>query len=166
MGKIGSIPWNKGLTKANDPRINGGCSRLTSPWLGKKRDMPWLKEYNFKSGHKPYQAGQAIETLQKEIINRLVDTDDCIEWNKYRNRFGYGIFRFNGRIQNVHRMVWELNNGEIPCNMFICHHCDNPPCFNPKHLFLGTHTDNMRDMKYKYRNKTSARGLILKGSVA
>lgn len=165
--EIKRTSWNKGLTKATHSQLgNAGPKKGQGAWLGKKRDMPWLKEYNFKKGSKPPQYGQSQDTFQNDILNRIIETDNCIEWNNYRDVGGYGIFRFNGKLNLVHRLVWELKNGFIPKAMEICHHCDNPSCFNPKHLFIGTHRDNMLDMKYKYRQSTSARSLLLKGSIA
>lgn len=87
---------------------------------------------------------------------------ECWEWGGYREKNGYGrktLVR-NGRLEiAVHRLAWAWANwngiGEwtsIPEGMFVCHRCDNPPCFNPEHLFLGTHTDNMRDSIAKKRH--------------
>jgi hypothetical protein len=55
------------------------------------------------------------------------------------------------RIVLVHRVAWELTNGPIPLGQCVLHRCDNPPCCNPKHLFLGTQDDNMADMASKGR---------------
>lgn len=83
-------------------------------------------------------------------VNILGD-DDCWEWKRSRNIAGYGWYRDNKIITLSHRKAWSLVNGEIPEGMFICHHCDNPPCCNPKHLFLGTAADNNRDRDKKGR---------------
>jgi len=59
-----------------------------------------------------------------------------------------------GQISNkvAHRVSWEIHNGPIPQGFFVCHHCDNPPCVNPYHLFLGNAQDNTSDMIIKGRH--------------
>src|SRR5688572_24439688 len=63
----------------------------------------------------------------------------------------YGEARLNGKKQKTHRIAWTLVNGEIPEGMFALHRCDNPPCVNPDHLFLGTKKDNRADCLQKGR---------------
>lgn len=64
----------------------------------------------------------------------------------YRSKAGYGQVHYRGRLQKAHRVWWEVaNEQEIPEGMHACHRCDNPPCVNPAHIFLGTDLDNVRD---------------------
>jgi len=80
--------------------------------------------------------------------------DDCWPWTGARYRAGYGRIR-RGRVQRVaHREAFEIAFGQIvPRELMVCHRCDNPPCCNPSHLFLGTAADNNGDRKRKGRNK-------------
>lgn len=83
---------------------------------------------------------------------RFAGINDCWPWKlKPRDPFGYGGFHFNNRTQLSHRVAWQLANGEIPIGLCVLHRCDNPPCVNPAHLFLGTKTDNARDRNAKGR---------------
>jgi hypothetical protein len=77
--------------------------------------------------------------------------EECWEWKRRRSHRGYGETRWGGKTERANRRAWLLVNGPIPIGVSVLHHCDNPPCCNPAHLFLGTHTDNMRDMAAKGR---------------
>lgn len=82
--------------------------------------------------------------------------DECWPW-KANLINGYGQFNMGGKIHQkkmvASRVSWELVNGDIHDGLHVLHKCDNPPCCNPKHLFLGTHDVNMKDMKAKGRAK-------------
>lgn len=80
----------------------------------------------------------------------IPDTDECVEWQGARTK-GYGHRIVDNKQKYVHREAWVQANGEIPDGLDVLHRCDNPPCYNPRHLFLGTHADNMRDMIEKER---------------
>lgn len=80
---------------------------------------------------------------------------DCIEWPASRHRQGYGHLTVNGKYWLAHRWEWTRAHGPIPSGMCVLHKCDNPPCINLEHLFLGTQVDNIMDCKAKGRNKTS-----------
>lgn len=80
----------------------------------------------------------------------------CLVWTKTRVAFGYGRISRGSRgagNASTHRVAWELENGPIPDGMHVLHHCDNPPCCEPSHLFLGTLSDNTQDMLSKGRAK-------------
>lgn len=69
---------------------------------------------------------------------------------------GYGRIKIGGRegvVRGTHRVSWELHYGPILDALFVCHYCDNPPCWRPDHLFLGTHSDNMTDKLAKNRQR-------------
>ena len=80
--------------------------------------------------------------------------DSCWEWLGMRclqTKHAYGTLKVNNRRRLAHRLMWELTHGPIPTGLAVCHTCDNPPCVNPDHLFLGTNMDNIEDMMRKGR---------------
>lgn len=83
-------------------------------------------------------------------VDQSAGDDGCWPWTGCATR-GYGILNYRGRKERAHRIAWTLANSPIPPDMIVCHKCDNPPCCNPGHLFLGTHADNAIDMSEKER---------------
>jgi hypothetical protein len=80
----------------------------------------------------------------------------CWPWMGGKNERGAGLFgaQTGGRhMVQSHRYAWQITQGEIPEGMHVLHTCDNPACCNPDHLWLGTHADNMADMKAKGRGR-------------
>lgn len=74
----------------------------------------------------------------------------CLEWTRAKSRAGYGQIRIKGKLHYVHRLVLQIA-GVGTQGLHVLHRCDNPSCFRQEHLFLGTHAENMRDMKDKGR---------------
>ena len=89
--------------------------------------------------------GKDVETRFWEKVDRG-DPDECWEWQAAAHEDGYGRFWHNNRADLSHRVVYELTHGEIPEDEQINHHCDNPPCVNPNHLYAGTQFENVRDI--------------------
>lgn len=85
------------------------------------------------------------------IWSWAVLTDDCWNWTGGKDPDGYGIFRVNGKSRRAHRVAWGQIYGKIPRGLRVLHHCDNPSCINPEHLFLGTDQDNVLDAFSKGR---------------
>jgi len=77
----------------------------------------------------------------------------CLLWTASKSNRGYGVFSDGwGKTISAHRFAYQLAKGSIPAGMVVCHSCDNPACCNPDHLWLGTRSDNQRDMVAKGRD--------------
>ena len=84
----------------------------------------------------------------------------CWPWTGSLTPAGYGHLQRGGRDEgtvNAPTVAWELTYGPIPDDHFICHHCDNPPCCRPEHLFIDTPAGNVRDMVAKDRHARGER---------
>lgn len=109
------------------------------------------------------KAEERVVPLQDRLARRLIEADPpahctelgaCQIWTGRVNRKGYGEINRGGRglgSMLAHRASWEVHRGSIPDGLNVLHRCDNPPCCNPDHLFLGTLADNNADMLAKGR---------------
>jgi DNA-binding XRE family transcriptional regulator len=95
------------------------------------------------------------KSTEERFWGKVKKTRGCWNWLGTKSR-GYGFISISGKMNLVHRYSYWLHNGDIPNGSgwhgtCVCHTCDNRSCVNPKHLFLGSHRDNMDDLVKKGR---------------
>jgi hypothetical protein len=91
--------------------------------------------------------------IDKTVKRCVVTEAGCWEWQGFRHKKGYGNTAYRGRGWNVHRAMYRAVHGvTLTPQQFVLHRCDNPPCCNPNHLFLGNNDINMADKTRKGRH--------------
>ena len=93
-------------------------------------------------------------TTEEAIANfwsKVQRTDKCWLWLGHKTDRGYGDCYFKGKLWKAHRLAWVLSGRTIPEGKKVLHHCDNPPCVNPRYLWTGTQQDNMDDCRERGR---------------
>lgn len=90
-------------------------------------------------------------SLKCRFLSFIQKTENCWLWMGGKNRRGYGKFQNGYKTIIASRMAYELFKGPLEDKKLVCHTCDNPPCVNPDHLWLGTNRDNQLDSIKKGR---------------
>lgn len=96
-----------------------------------------------------------IERLEEEerFWLKVDRSGDCWEWLAGKTKDGYGRFWFDGKMRRATHFAIRTEGSDVPSGLLVLHHCDNPGCVNPDHLWLGTHIDNNRDREKKGRGQ-------------
>lgn len=115
-----------------------------------------FKRFNGPSiGTHAVKCGVAPEAIFWSKVDKSAGEDACWPYTGARlpaDVGGYGWANVRGKLMGAHRHAWVMTHGPIPPGMEVCHRCDNGPCCNPAHLFLGTHDENMKDCAAKLRH--------------
>jgi len=131
-----------------------GCGQPTPIAIRNNKKLGHVKgqPVRFIRGHHVRLRPQrSIEERFWEKVDKRAP-QDCWEWQGATAPYGYGQLHVDGRTTSAHRLSYEIHVGPIHHGLDCLHHCDNPACVNPAHLWVGTHQDNMDDMFAKGRN--------------
>ena len=99
--------------------------------------------------------GPTTRTVAERLAqySKLDPLTGCINFIGSRHRYGTMWDPLYQKVRKAHRIAWELVHGPVPEKFCVLHKCDNPPCINVDHLFLGTQQDNLADMNAKGRRR-------------
>src|SRR5262245_35578854 len=128
-------------------RVEVACTDCGGAFLRWPSGIQSERLFCSKTCNARYQAKEKHADLPVNFWARvdIGDPSECWEWTAYRNPRGYGQVGWMGKIRLTHRIAMGLTDGIWDSNVPVCHHCDNPPCCNPAHLWRGTHRQNQLD---------------------
>jgi hypothetical protein len=130
------------------------CERCQTAFATKRRTAkfcsPNCARANARSVYETKMKATEIERFWAKVARK--DPTDCWEWTRAKLPKGYGQCNWRGQRMQTHRLAYILSSSQdIPAERMVLHTCDNPPCCNPRHLWLGTAKDNSADMVSKGR---------------
>lgn len=149
QSSVNMQPCSEGLSQPKRQQLQGATEGLAEDrkidFRGQGRKRTTLDEEAHDFWVRVHKAGK----------------DECWPWLGGRNGnehpHKYGVFKFQGKKQFAHRVCYILTHGSIPSGRIVCHHCDNPLCVNPNHLYAGTPKTNAQDCLIRGR-KNVAKG--------
>lgn len=139
-------------------RTESTMKRITLPCVSCGKQIT-KKPSDFKRGRGSYCSRECMyigvsgprTSLSEQFWKYVEKTESCWIWTGSRSSHNYGQLRVNNKLLTASRISYELHKGEIKKGLCVLHACDNPPCVNPEHLWLGTKLENVRDMISKRR---------------
>lgn len=135
--------------------------RYTPEWRKKISDTKRAALAQWRANAAPISNEEHLAACRVKIEAR-VSKVTCWTWTRSLDASGYGQINIRGKMTKAHRLAYEAFVGPIPAGLFVCHTCDNPPCCNPEHLFLGTAADNNSDKVNKRRHQFGERSTLAK----
>lgn len=98
-------------------------------------------------------AGSQAATVEERLAHKVAKRESgCWEWQGATNKDGYGVMMVEGKKMLAHRLSYAMHSGSLSPDALVCHHCDNPPCVNPRHLYAGTNQTNVDDRTSRGRS--------------
>lgn len=143
-----------------EPKPCRQCGTLFGPGVTAK-ERGRFKKQKFCSmrcmwdSYKKDPAQSAAAFLSR--IDKSAGQEACWPYTGAITTHGYGCTNHLGRVLGAHKVAWILTNGPVPAGLCVLHKCDNPPCCNPAHLFLGTKLENAQDKSAKGRAPKTAK---------
>lgn len=142
--------FNCGLTFSVDNKANikACCPKCKKLAIKENKNRAYFKEH----GEYPRIKTETSDIVERFLPNIYKSQSSCWLWLGAKTSAGYGEVTIQGKTWLAHRFSYLYHKEEDPGPLFVCHTCDNPPCVNPYHLWLGSAKDNLRDMCYKLRH--------------
>lgn len=127
--------------------------------LGRSRPSIWAHARRLQIPHYMFALGNDLSVAKLKENSKENKKTGCWEWRGGKHSFGYGKVFVRGKEYNTHRLMYSLAHPEQDISgLNVCHHCDNPPCINPEHLYAGTQSQNILDCVKRGRHKNNLLG--------